>query len=55
VPHTTRLRWRNSIPSPSDADAYLAGPSAMVREVVKVLNAKGIGKDRIHYDEIAVR
>ena len=27
----------------------------MVREVVKVLNSKGIGKDRIHYDEIAVR
>ena len=27
----------------------------MVREVVKVLNSKGIGKERIHYDEIAVQ
>jgi Na+-transporting NADH:ubiquinone oxidoreductase subunit F len=43
------------IQAPSDADAYLAGSPAMLREVVKVLNAKGIGKDRIHYDEIAVR
>lgn len=43
------------VPSPSDADAYLAGPPVMVREAVKVLNAKGIGKERIHYDEIAVR
>ena len=43
------------LPSPSDADAYLAGPPVMVRESVKVLNAKGIGKERIHYDEIAVR
>lgn len=41
--------------APSDADAYLAGPPIMVREVVKVLNAKGIGKERIHYDEIAVQ
>jgi Na+-transporting NADH:ubiquinone oxidoreductase subunit F len=43
------------IPTPSDADAYLAGPPIMLREVVKVLNSKGIGKERIHYDEIAVR
>lgn len=43
------------IPAPSDADAYLAGPPIMVRETVKVLNSKGITKDRIHYDQIAVR
>ena len=33
----------------------LAGPPIMVREVVKVLNVKGIGKERIHFDEIAVQ
>jgi Na+-transporting NADH:ubiquinone oxidoreductase subunit F len=43
------------IAAPSEADAYLAGPPVMVREVVKVLNSKGIGKERIHYDEIAVQ
>jgi NAD(P)H-flavin reductase len=43
------------ISGPSQADAYLAGPPIMVREAVKVLNSKGIGKDRIHYDEIAVQ
>jgi Na+-transporting NADH:ubiquinone oxidoreductase subunit F len=43
------------ISAPSDADAYLAGPPIMVRETVKVLNAKGITKDRIHYDQIAVQ
>lgn len=43
------------ISAPSNADAYLAGPPIMVTETVKVLHAKGIGKDRIHYDEIAVR
>lgn len=43
------------IAAPSDADAYLAGPPIMVREAVKVLNSKGITKDRIHFDEIAVR
>jgi len=43
------------VAAPSDGDAYLAGPPMMVREVVKVLNAKGIGKDRIHTDPIAVR
>ena len=43
------------ISAPSEADAYLAGPPIMVREVVKVLHAKGIGKERIHYDEIAVQ
>jgi Na+-transporting NADH:ubiquinone oxidoreductase subunit F len=43
------------IAAPSDADAYLAGPPVMVRETVKVLNSKGITKDRIHFDEIAVR
>jgi Na+-transporting NADH:ubiquinone oxidoreductase subunit F len=41
--------------SPSDADAYLAGPPIMVTEAVKVLTAKGITKDRIHYDEIEVK
>jgi len=41
--------------APSDADAYLAGPPIMVREVVKVLNSKGVPKERIHFDEIAVR
>ena len=43
------------ITGPSDADAYLAGPPIMVREAVKVLNAKGIGQDRIHHDPIAVQ
>jgi Na+-transporting NADH:ubiquinone oxidoreductase subunit F len=43
------------IKAPSDADAYLAGPPIMVREVVKVLNSKGIGKERIHHDPIVVR
>jgi Na+-transporting NADH:ubiquinone oxidoreductase subunit F len=43
------------IAAPSDADAYLAGPPIMMREAVKVLNAKGITKERIHFDEIAVR
>jgi Na+-transporting NADH:ubiquinone oxidoreductase subunit F len=42
------------IAAPSDADAYLAGPPVMMREAVKVLTAKGIGRDRIHFDEIAV-
>ena len=42
-------------PAAIDADAYLAGSPVMLRETVKVLNAKGIGKDRIHFDEIAVR
>src|SRR5687768_16147372 len=43
------------LPAASNADAYLAGPPVMVRETVKVLNAKGIGNDRIHFDEIVVR
>jgi Na+-transporting NADH:ubiquinone oxidoreductase subunit F len=43
------------ISAPSDADAYLAGPPIMVTETVKVLNAKGIGKERIHFDQILVR
>jgi Na+-transporting NADH:ubiquinone oxidoreductase subunit F len=43
------------LPAAQGADAYLAGPPVMVRETVKVLNAKGIGNDRIHFDEIAVR
>jgi NAD(P)H-flavin reductase len=43
------------ISAPSNADAYLAGPPIMVREAVKVLNSKGIGKERIYYDEIAVQ
>jgi NAD(P)H-flavin reductase len=45
----------NRFPAASDADAYLAGPPIMVRETVKVLNSKGIGKNRIHFDQIAVR
>lgn len=40
---------------PSEADAYLAGPPIMVTETVKVLTAKGVGKERIHYDEIEVK
>jgi Na+-transporting NADH:ubiquinone oxidoreductase subunit F len=43
------------IAAPSDADAYLAGPPIMVREAVKVLNSKGIGKEHILFDEIAVQ
>jgi Na+-transporting NADH:ubiquinone oxidoreductase subunit F len=49
------LAVEKHIAAPSEADAYLAGPPVMVREVVKVLNSKGIGKERIHYDAIAVR
>jgi len=40
---------------PSDADAYLAGPPVMITETVKVLSAKGITKEHIHYDEIEVK
>jgi NAD(P)H-flavin reductase len=43
------------IPAASGGDAYLAGPPVMVRETVKVLNAKGIGNDHIHFDQIVVR
>jgi NAD(P)H-flavin reductase len=39
----------------SDADAYLAGPPIMIREVTKVLEAKGLTKDRIHLDQITVK
>lgn len=41
--------------APSDADAYLAGPPIMIREAMKVLEAKGITKERIHLDQITVR
>ena len=43
------------VSAPSNADAYLAGPPIMVREAVRVLGSKGIGKERIHFDEIAVQ
>jgi NAD(P)H-flavin reductase len=43
------------ISAPLDADAYLAGPPIMINEAVKVLKAKGIADDRIHYDAITVR
>ena len=43
------------IAAPSAADAYLAGPPIMMREAVKVLNSKGVGKERIHFDQIVVR
>jgi Na+-transporting NADH:ubiquinone oxidoreductase subunit F len=39
----------------ANADVYLAGPPIMVREAVKVLNAKGITRERIHFDPIEVR
>jgi len=42
-------------PSGSGGDAYLAGPPIMIRETVKVLNAKGITRERIHFDEIVVK
>jgi Na+-transporting NADH:ubiquinone oxidoreductase subunit F len=43
------------VAAPSDADAYLAGPPMMITEVVKVLESKQIGRERIHYDEIVVQ
>ncbi len=39
----------------STAEAYLAGPPIMLKEVVKVLKAKGVTSDRVHYDQIQVR
>ena len=45
----------NQLRAPSVAEAYLAGPPIMLREVTKVLKAKGITSDRIHYDQIQVR
>jgi NAD(P)H-flavin reductase len=41
--------------APSDADAYLAGPPIMIREAIKVLEAKGVTKERIHLDQITVK
>jgi Na+-transporting NADH:ubiquinone oxidoreductase subunit F len=43
------------VPAHSGADAYLAGPPLMIREVVKVLHSKDIGDERIHFDPITVR
>lgn len=40
---------------PSAAEAYLAGPPIMLKEVVKVLKVKGVSGNRIHYDQIQVR
>jgi NAD(P)H-flavin reductase len=39
----------------STADVYLAGPPAMLHAVIKVLTAKGVTQDRIHYDAIDVK
>ena len=41
--------------APSAAEAYLAGPPIMLKEAVKVLKAKGVSSNRIHYDQIQVR
>ena len=43
------------ISAPSEADAYVAGPPVMIKEAVKVLTAKGITPERIHYDAIVVK
>jgi NAD(P)H-flavin reductase len=43
------------ISATSDADAYVAGPPVMVREVKKVLASKGIREERIHHDPISVQ
>ena len=43
------------VTAPSPAEAYIAGPPIMIREVIKVLNAKGISGERIHHDPIEVK
>jgi Na+-transporting NADH:ubiquinone oxidoreductase subunit F len=40
---------------PAEAEAYIAGPPVMLREVQKVLLSKGIKEDRIHHDPITVQ
>ncbi len=50
-----QIALEKQLPAPSAAEAYLAGPPIMLREVVKVLKAKGVTSDRIHYDQIQVR
>ena len=42
-------------PSPLKADVYLAGAPIMIRETVKVLNAKQVPDTRIHHDPIKVQ
>ena len=43
------------IGAPSDADAFVAGSPAMLREVQKVLISKGITQERIQHDPISVQ
>ena len=50
-----QIALSKQLAAPSTAEAYLAGPPIMLREVVKVLKTKGVTSDRIHYDQIQVR
>ncbi|MBI3470463.1 MAG: hypothetical protein HY013_03795 [Candidatus Solibacter usitatus] len=38
---------------PRDAEAYVAGSPAMIREVARMLKVRGIPEERIHYDGAA--
>jgi len=35
----------------TECEAYVAGPPAMVRETIRVLDRAGIARERIHYDD----
>ncbi|HTU04399.1 MAG TPA: globin domain-containing protein [Trebonia sp.] len=35
----------------AECDAYVAGPAAMVRETVRVLQRAGLARERIHFDD----
>jgi NAD(P)H-flavin reductase/hemoglobin-like flavoprotein len=36
---------------PRNCEAYVAGPPAMVRETIEVLEKSGLPRERVHYDE----
>ena len=42
-------------PAPLDAEVCIAGSPVMMRETVKVLQAKGLADERIHHDPISVQ
>ena len=50
-----QLSVEKHVESPSEAEAYLAGPPIMVKMVSEVLRAKGIPDSRIFYDQILAR
>jgi Na+-transporting NADH:ubiquinone oxidoreductase subunit F len=47
-------RIDDMLPDFAEAHAYLAGPPIMITETEKVLKRRGLGEDRIRYDEITV-